>query len=106
MNNKGLEKAIEWLKNNIRYYEEQVEYINKIDSDYYDEEKDLYLKRIEIFKNTLNYIENSISKEVIEKKIKKLESQYKEALEENSIQVFILKCQIEIFKRIIRGKIV
>lgn len=77
MNNKGLEKAIEWLKNNIRYYEEQVEYINIIDSDYYDEEKDLYLKRIEIFKNILNYIENSISKEVIEKKIEELKTNFK-----------------------------
>ena len=82
--NKELEEAIKWFKNNIRYYEEQVEYINKIDSDYYDEEKDLYLKRIEIFKNILNYIENSISKEVIEEILDYDKSNYINFIKVNS----------------------
>lgn len=49
----------------------------------------------------LNYIENSISREVIEKKLTELKKEYKEALETNSTKVFILKCQIEILQELL-----
>ncbi len=70
--NKELEEAINWLKSNIKYYNEQIEFIKATDCDYYDEEQSLYEKRIKIFKNILNYIDNSISKEVIEEKIEEI----------------------------------
>lgn len=72
--NKKLEEAIKWLENNIKYYQKQIEFIEILNSDYYDEEYELYKKRIETFKVILNYIENSIPKEVIEKKIEELEN--------------------------------
>lgn len=53
------------------------------------------------FKTILNYIDNSISKEVVEEKLKKLEKQYEIVLDENSTKAFILKCQIEIVKEIV-----
>lgn len=69
--NKELEEAISWLKDNIKYYQEQIKFIETTDCDYYEEEKNLYKKRIKIFQTILNYIENSISKKEIEEKIKK-----------------------------------
>lgn len=79
--NKELEEAVEWLKNNIKYYQEQLKIISALDdSDYYDEETKLYKNRIRIFETVLNYIENSISKEVIEEKIKILNKKEKEEL--------------------------
>lgn len=53
------------------------------------------------FATILNYIDNSIPKEVVEKKLQELEKEYKIALEENSTKAFILKCQIEIVKEIV-----
>lgn len=52
----------------------------------------------------LQAIENSISREVIEKKLTELKKEYKEALETNSIKAFILKCQIEILGEIMKGE--
>ena len=49
-------------------------------------------------------LDNSISKENIEDKKNELEKQYKEALEENSTEAFILKCQIEILKELLKGE--
>lgn len=74
--NKELEEAIKWLENNIKYYQEQTKFIETIDSDYYDEEYELYQKRIKIFKILLNYIENSIPKEVVKEKIEYIEDYF------------------------------
>ena len=43
-------------------------------------------------------MENSIPKQEVKDKIKDLEEQYRQVLNENSIKSFILKCQIEAFK--------
>lgn len=49
-------------------------------------------------------LENSISREVIEKKLKELKKEYKKVLETNSMQAFILKCQIEILEELLQEK--
>lgn len=67
--NKELEEAIDWLKNNIKYYQEQIKFIETTDCDYYDKEYELYKNRIKIFETILNYIENSIPKKVVEEKM-------------------------------------
>lgn len=72
---KELEEAIEWLEDNIKYYQEQIKFIEATDCDYYDEEKELYEKRIKIFKTLLNYIENSIPTSVVKEKIKELKEE-------------------------------
>lgn len=67
---KELEEAKEWLKKNIAYYEEQLKIISVLDdSDYYDEETELYKNRTRIFETVLNYIENSIPKKKVEEKL-------------------------------------
>ncbi len=43
-------------------------------------------------------LEYYIPKDIIREKIKEMQNQYEEALEENSTKSFILKCQIEGFK--------
>lgn len=48
----------------------------------------------------LNYIDNSIPKELIQNKKNELEKEYKEAMERNSTKAFILKCQIEILNEL------
>lgn len=55
-------------------------------------------QKVNAIETALNYIENSIPKQLIENKLEDLQKEYKEALEENSIKAFILKCQIEGFK--------
>ena len=65
------------------------------------EDTDRIYNQLEI---ALNYIDNSIPKEKIEEKIKELEKEYKQVLEENSIKAFILKCQLEILQEILEGK--
>lgn len=42
-----------------------------------------------------------IHKDKIRKKLKELQKQYEEALEENSKKAFILKCQIEILEEVL-----
>lgn len=50
------------------------------------------------------YCELNSRIEKIEEKIKELEKEYKQVLEENSIKAFILKCQLEILQEILEGK--
>lgn len=52
----------------------------------------------------LNYIKNSIPKQIVEKKQNELQKEYKEALEENSIKAFILKCKLEMIKELLEEK--
>lgn len=61
-------------------------------------------KKVNAIETVLNYIENSISKEKIRKKLEELQKQYKEALKENSTKAFILKCQIEILEELLEEK--
>lgn len=62
------------------------------------------IKNKKAYKSILNYIENSISKEVIKEKKQKLEKEYKEYLEENSTKAFILKCQLELINEMLEEK--
>ena len=79
---------------------------DSLDLDYLNDEqvKELYKKQKLALETALNYIENSIPKEVIQNKLNEIEKQYKEALEENSTEAFILKCQIEILEELLKGK--
>lgn len=96
-------KAIENFKDYIKTIENRQEYLYN-DEEFYKEEieqNELFLKMLH---NILNYIENSISKEVIKEKKQELEKEYKECLEENSTKAFILKCQLEIINEMLEGK--
>lgn len=91
--NKELEEAIERLNdfssitvlygNTFAMHTEQLEQI----------QKDI--------QTLIQIAENSISREVIEKKLTELKREYKEALETNSTKAFILKCQIEILQELL-----
>ncbi len=58
-----------------------------------------------MIKDVLNYIENSIPKQLVKDRTEELKKEYEEALKENSTKAFILKCQIEILKELLEGKI-
>lgn len=49
-------------------------------------------------------LEKSIPVSLVEEKIEELKAQYKTALEENSTEAFILKCQITILKELIEER--
>ena len=83
--------------------EEAIKYLKLIRKNH-DLEKKGYVYTEEAIETVLNYIDNSISKEIVENKLINLEKEYKEALEENSTKAFILKCQIEIAKELLEGK--
>ncbi len=97
---KKLEEAINWLKSNIKYYKEQIEFIKATDCDYY-EEQSLYEKRIKIFENILNYIDNSISKEVIKEKIEEVRKMKFEDERLNGATIDFAACK---FEEILEGK--
>ena len=63
--------------------------------------KEQYEKPIEI---VLDYIENSIPKQIVEERQHELQKEYEEALEENSTKAFILKCKLEMIKELLEGK--
>lgn len=84
---KELEEAIEWLQDNIKYYQEQIKFIKATNCDYYDEEKELYEKRIKIFKTLLNYIENSIPTSVVLEKLEKKKDEREEYWEKDEIML-------------------
>lgn len=91
--NKELEEAIKRLKSKLKNDGPYIENCNPFS----DLVHEIILDNKAI-ETVLNYIDNSIPKEVMKDKIKELEKQYKEALEENNTKAFILKCQIEGFK--------
>ncbi len=47
---------------------------------------------------------DSISKSLIKETIEKLRKEYKEKQAENSIKAFVLKCQIEILEKLLKGE--
>lgn len=64
-------------------------------------EDDIQDKRI-VYIDTPEFKENYISKQKVKDKLEELKAQYKTALEENSTEAFILKCQITILQELIK----
>ena len=57
---KEQEEAIEYFKKHINYFKEQIKFIEAVDSDYYDEEYELYKNRVKQFETILSMLkENS-----------------------------------------------
>ena len=54
---KEQEESIEYLKKHIKYFEEQIKFIEATDCDYYDEELELYQNRVKQFKTVLSMLE-------------------------------------------------
>lgn len=65
---KEQEEAIEYFKKHINYFKEQIKFIEAVDSDYYDEEYELYKNRVKQFETVLSMLKEK-DKE-IEKKNK------------------------------------
>lgn len=74
---KEQEESIEYLKKHIKYFEEQIKFIEATDCDYYNEELELYQNRIKQFNTILSMLE--------EKDIKLIET--KEANRQLSIEL-------------------
>ena len=53
---KEQEEAIEYLKKHIKYFEEQIKFIEATDCDYYDEELELYQNRVRQFNIVLSML--------------------------------------------------
>lgn len=100
-----LEEAKKWLEENIKYYKEQIKFIEATDCDLYEEEYELYKKRIKIFKIIANYIDNSISKEVIEKKVGELNEEYEQLRETSDFVIAdVLQPKIQVLQELLEGK--
>lgn len=54
---KEQEESIEYLKKHIKYFEEQIKFIEATDRDYYDEELELYQNRVKQFNTVLSMLE-------------------------------------------------
>ena len=54
---KEQEEAIEYFKKHIKYFEEQLKFIEATDCDYYDEELELYQNRVKQFNTVLSMLE-------------------------------------------------
>lgn len=91
--NKELEEAIEMLKKL-----KQQKYVSL--SNY---EAKISINQATAIETVSNYIDNSISKEVIEKKKNQMLEEYKEVIETNSTKAFIMKCQIEFAEELLKG---
>lgn len=50
-------EAIEYLKEHINYFKEQIKFIEAVDSDYYNEEYEIYKNRAKQFETVLNLIQ-------------------------------------------------
>ena len=53
----GQEEAIEYFKKHIKYFEEQIKFIEATDCDYYNEELELYQNRVKQFNTVLSMLE-------------------------------------------------
>ena len=51
------EEAIEYFKKHIKYFEDQIKFIEATDCDYYDEELELYQNRVKQFNIVLSMLE-------------------------------------------------
>ena len=63
-------KAIEYIKMQIKYFEEQIKFIKATDSDAYDEELEMYENRTKQFNIVLNLIKKQ--SKIIEEKDKRI----------------------------------
>ena len=77
----------------------------KIDLDLSESENERLIKENEIQRKQLNdaFERGFIHKDKIKEILEKLETEYKEELEKNSIKAFILKCKIECIKELLEG---
>ena len=50
------EETIEYFKKHIKYFEEQIKFIEATDCDYYDEELELYQNRVKQFNTILSML--------------------------------------------------
>ena len=56
------EEAIEYFKKHIKYFEEQIKFIEATDCDYYNEELELYQNRVKQFNTVLSMLEEKDKK--------------------------------------------
>lgn len=95
-----MNKELEETKIQIKEMIQNIQ--DSLDLDYLNNEQAIETckKQKTSLETVLNYIDNSISKELIQNKKNELEKEYKEAIERNSTKAFILKCQIEILNEL------
>ena len=74
------EEAIEYIQKQIDYYKEQIKFIEAVDSDYYDEEYELYKNRIKQFETVLNMLKEKDKKIEYYKKQKDYDMQFRHEL--------------------------
>lgn len=79
---KEQEEAIEYLKKHIKYFEEQIKFIEATDCDYYDEELELYQNRVKQFNIVLS---------MLKEKDKQIE-QYQNILATNDM-LHVIECE-------------
>lgn len=82
-------------------------YINKIltfSDDIIGRAEELTINRNQAKSIIKELEEDYMPKAIINLKITELKREYKQALEENSTKAFILKCQIEILEKILKGE--
>lgn len=108
--------AIEYFKEHIAYFQEQIKFIEVVDCDYYDEEYELYKNRVKQFETILNLIqrlqkENFDIKKNVEKKNKMIyliknrlfitNKEYEEILkiQENNLNKSFEMCSIQYFEK-------
>lgn len=77
---KEQEEAIEYVQKQIDYYKEQIKFIEAVDSDYYDEEYELYKNRVKQFETVLNIPKERDEKIEYYKKQKNYDDQFKHEL--------------------------
>ena len=83
---------VEKLQKENEYYKECLEVVSK------------HLDNIDYDQILFAIYEYYISKQKVKDKIEELKAQYKAALEENTTEAFILKCQITILKELIEER--
>lgn len=83
---------VEKLQKENEYYKECLEVVSK------------HLDNIDYDQILFAIYEYYISKQKVKDKIEELKAQYKTALEENTTEAFILKCQITILKELIEER--
>lgn len=108
--------AIEYFKEHIAYFQEQIKFVQVVDCDYYDEEYELYKNRVKQFETILNLIqrlqkENFDIKKNVEKKNKMIyliknrlfitNKEYEEILkiQENNLNKSFEMCSIQYFEK-------
>lgn len=89
----------EIVENTLNYIK-QLEEENKELKEAYKSEKTMKNNYVRYYQDLL-LKENSIPKSKVKENLKQLEKEYKQDLENNSINAFILKCKIEAIKELL-----